>query len=48
MSRNALYAIIAVLVLAGGALGYELYAQRQKTDSLEINVGKNGMSIQKN
>jgi hypothetical protein len=48
MSRNALYAIIAVLIVAGGVLGYELYAQRQKTDSVEIDVGKHGLTIQKN
>jgi len=47
MSRNALYAVIAVLVVAGGVLGYELYAERQKTDRVEIDVGKNGLSIEK-
>jgi outer membrane lipoprotein SlyB len=48
MSRNALYALVGVLIVAGGVLGYELYAQRQKTDTLEINVGKDGLKIQKN
>jgi len=47
MSRNAFYAVIAVLVVAGGVLGYELYAERQKTDRVEIDVGKNGLSIEK-
>ncbi len=47
MSRSALYAIIAVLIVAGGVLGYELYAERQKTDGVEIDVGKNGLSIEK-
>jgi hypothetical protein len=47
MSRKALYAVIAVLVVAGGVLGYELYAERQKTDRVEIDVGKNGLSIEK-
>ncbi len=47
MSRNALYAIIAVLVVGGGFLGYELYSERQKTDRVEIDVGKNGLSIEK-
>ena len=47
MSRNAPYAVIAVLVVAGGVLGYELYAERQKTDRVEIDVGKNGLSIEK-
>jgi len=48
VSRNALYAVIAVLIVAGGVLGYELYAQRQKSDSVEIDVGKHGLTIQKN
>jgi hypothetical protein len=47
MSRNALYAIIAILVIAGGVLAYQLYAEHQKTDGVEIDVGKNGLSIQK-
>ena len=47
MSRNALYAVIAVLIVAGGVLGYQLYAERQKTERVEIDVGKNGFSIQK-
>ena len=48
MSRNALYAVIAILVVAGGVLGYELYAQRQKSGGVEIDVGKHGLTIQKN
>jgi hypothetical protein len=47
MSRNVLYAIIALLVLGGGVMGYQLYAERQKTDRVEIEVGKNGFSIKK-
>jgi hypothetical protein len=47
MSRNALYAIIALLVVAGGFIGYQWYAERQKTDRVEIDIGKNGLSIEK-
>ena len=47
MNRNALYLIIGVLILAGAAMGYQLYSERQKTDRVEIEVGKNGISIQK-
>ncbi len=47
MSRNALYAIIGVLILAGGFLGYQWYVERQKTDRVEIDIGKNGLSIEK-
>jgi hypothetical protein len=48
MSRSALYLIIGLLVVGGGAMGYQLYAERQKTDRVEIDMGKNGISIQKN
>ena len=48
MSRNALYAIIAVLIVGGGVMGYQLYSQQKKTDRVEIDVGKNGLSIQRN
>ena len=48
MSRNALYAIIGLLVAAGGVLGYQLYADRHEAGQVEIHVGKDGLSIQKN
>lgn len=47
MNRNALYFIIGLLVLAGAAMGYQLYRERQTTDRVEIEFGKNGLSIQK-
>ena len=47
MNRNALYAFIAVPVVAGGVMGYQLYVKRQKTDRVEIDVRKNGVSIQR-
>jgi hypothetical protein len=47
MNRNALYAIIGLLVVAGGFMGYQWYAERQKTDRVEIDIGKNGLSIEK-
>lgn len=47
MNRNALYLIIGILVVAGVAMGYQLYSERQKTDRIEINVGKGGISIER-
>jgi hypothetical protein len=47
MNRNALYLIIGILIVAGAAMAYQLYGERQKTDRIEINVGKDGISIQK-
>jgi hypothetical protein len=46
MNRNVLYVIICVLVVAGGVLSYQLYQDRHKTGGVEIEVGKNGLSIQ--
>ena len=47
MNRSALYLIIGVLIVAGAAMGYQLYGERQKTDRVEINVGQHGISIEK-
>jgi hypothetical protein len=47
MNRNALYAIIGILIVAAGVLGYEWYAEREKTDRVEIDIGKSGLSIEK-
>ncbi|GGF77892.1 hypothetical protein GCM10007301_42300 [Azorhizobium oxalatiphilum] len=46
MSRNALYAIIAVLVVGGGFFAYQTYqAQEEKKNSLQIQVGPNGVKV---
>ncbi|MGA2493616.1 MAG: hypothetical protein ABSF67_11760 [Roseiarcus sp.] len=47
MNRSALYLIIGALIVAGVAIGYQLYSERQKTDRIVIDVGKNGLSIEK-
>jgi len=47
MNRNVLYAIIGVLAIAAAIFAYQLYQERQKTTSIEINVGKSGISIEK-
>ncbi len=46
MNRESLYLIIAILAIAGGIMGYQLYSERQKPEGVEINLGKNGLSIQ--
>ncbi len=48
MNRNFVYAVIAVLVVAVGVLGYLYYQQRQHENRIEINLGKTGITIQKN
>lgn len=47
INRYILYGIVCVLAVFGGVLGYELYQERQKS-GVEITVGKDGVSIEKN
>ena len=47
MNRNVLYVIIGALAVATMVFGYQFYQERQKTTGIEINVGKNGISIEK-
>ena len=47
MSRSVLYLVIGALVIATVALSYYFYQERQKATSIEINVGKSGISIEK-
>jgi hypothetical protein len=47
MNRSALHLVVGILVVAGVATGYRMYGERQKTDRIEIEVGKNGISIEK-
>ncbi|MBZ0218213.1 MAG: hypothetical protein K8F25_16780 [Fimbriimonadaceae bacterium] len=47
MNRNILYLIIGALAVIAVIVGYQLYQERQKTTSIEINVGKGGISIEK-
>jgi hypothetical protein len=45
-NRNVLYLLIAVLVVAIGVLGYNLYQAKKQPDGLQINVGPNGLKIE--
>ena len=46
MNKNALYGIIAVLVVAAGVLGYQYYEESQKASGIEVSVGENGLSVE--
>jgi predicted negative regulator of RcsB-dependent stress response len=50
MNRTGLYIVIAVLGVAAGVFGYQAYQthERDKGAHIEIDVGKGGLSIQKN
>ncbi len=44
--RTVLYVIIGVLVVAVGALGYNLYQAKKQPEGLQINVSPNGLKIE--
>jgi hypothetical protein len=44
---NILYLTISVLIVAVAVLGYELYQERHPPEGLHIDVGPNGLSIDK-
>jgi len=46
MKRNVLYIIIGAFAFLSAVLGYQYYQERHKT--MEIDIGKGGISIQKN
>jgi predicted negative regulator of RcsB-dependent stress response len=46
MNRNILYLVIGVLAVAAVVLGYQFYQERQKATSIQIDVGKGGISIE--
>ncbi len=47
MSRTALYVVIAVLAGGLGALGIAYY-EHQRNTLMEVNVGRHGITVQKN
>jgi hypothetical protein len=47
MNRNVLYLIIGALAVAAAVLGYMVYQEEQKS-GVEINVGKDGVSVEGN
>jgi predicted negative regulator of RcsB-dependent stress response len=47
MNRNSLYLVIGALAVVAVIFGYQLYQDRQKTNGVEISVGRTGISIEK-
>ena len=45
-NRNVLYLVIGVLIVAVGALSYNLYQAKKEPEGLQINVGPGGLKIQ--
>jgi len=46
INRNILFAIVGVLAVAVGVLGYSLYQERNKPEGVSINVGPGGLKIE--
>ncbi|MBD3846708.1 putative negative regulator of RcsB-dependent stress response [Bosea sp. OAE752] len=46
-SRNLLAILVVVLVAALAVTGYSLYQEKKRPEGVEINLGKNGLSIEK-
>jgi hypothetical protein len=44
---NILYLIIGALVVGAAVLGYQLYQDRKQPEGMRIDLGPNGISIEK-
>lgn len=44
---NILYLVIGALVIVVAVMGYQLYQERKKPEGVHIDVGPNGLSIEK-
>jgi hypothetical protein len=44
---HIVYLIVGALVLVVAVLGYELYQDRKQPEGVRIDLGPNGMSIEK-
>lgn len=44
---NILYLVVGALVVIVVVMGYQLYQDRKKPEGLHIDVGPNGLSIDK-
>ena len=48
MSRsNVIYLVVGALVVVVAVMGYQLYQDRKKPEGLRIDIGPNGLSIDK-
>ena len=44
---NILYLVLGALVIVVAVLGYQLYQDRKQPEGMRIDVGPNGLSIEK-
>jgi RsiW-degrading membrane proteinase PrsW (M82 family) len=44
---NVIYLVVGALVVVVAVMGYQLYQDRKKPEGLRIDIGPNGLSIDK-
>jgi predicted negative regulator of RcsB-dependent stress response len=44
---NVIYLVVGALVVIVAVMGYQLYQDRKKPEGLNIDIGPNGLSIDK-
>jgi predicted negative regulator of RcsB-dependent stress response len=44
---NILYLVIGALAIVVAVMGYQLYQDRKKPEGMHIDIGPNGLSIEK-
>jgi len=44
---NVIYLVVGALVVIVAVMGYQLYHDRKKPEGLNIDIGPNGLSIDK-
>ncbi|MDX3925497.1 MAG: hypothetical protein QHC90_06770 [Shinella sp.] len=48
MNKNALYMIIGALIVVVAGFAYYAYQEEQKPEGVEIQLGRDGVSIEEN
>ena len=48
MNKNILYLIIGALIVVVAGFSYYAYQEEQKPEGVEIQIGKDGLSIEEN
>jgi hypothetical protein len=46
MNRQILVAVVVLLAVGVGVLGYQLYEEKKQPDGIEIKIGENGVSVE--
>lgn len=45
--NNLLYLLIGALAVVGAVLGYQLYQEKKQPEGVQINLGRDGLTIEK-